>query len=417
MAKRPARQRRRPGGVQPDLSEAQPWAEALAGGADPAEVEREVLDLGPRAGGAVRALGSAVGERSIPLLARLAWSGVGEVKLAAVEALGEVPAGAGAEALEEIARSKAEKDLRSSARRALHRLTAAGLHTPARPGPGRRGVGTATLYRAIASAYDGMGTRVLWLAAERPLGGIYMVVLEVNDVGGLVDFDARDTTRKRFAEQEAEMRARDPMAWVELPLDYARQLVEEALDLARGAGHGVPPHYAVWAPVVEGPAASFSEALVYQEISAFEARMHPTLLAQAPLLFEQPEVEPWFFLPERVEKWARQVAEPPSARLVITPESEEGRHERLLREAIADLLPPPALRGLRRRLEETAYIFLRTDRQEDARRAVAAAVTIEEERPLRRSHTFLRVLIERSIEIALQVKRTGPEPPRLVRLP
>lgn len=415
---RARRAREEVAGSAPDPEQTRRWAEALAAGTDPAQIEAEARTLGPTTAGGVRGLGKVAGEGAVELLGRLARAEDRVLAAAALDALGDIGVVEAAEALGDLVDQLADKGLRTAARRAAHRLTARGI----RPGPraaatGLAGVGSATLYRAIASAYDGTGTRSFWLAAERPLGGAYRILLATNDTTGLIDCIGRDTTRKRIAEQEATMREQDHAAWVELPLDYARQLVQEAVDLARGSGHAVPTPYTLWAPMIGEPPARFQEALVYQEINAFEAKMHPTWLREAPGLFEQPEIEPWFFLPEQVSKWAQRLAETPTSRLVITPETEEGRHGRLLREAIADLLPPPALHGLRRRLEETAYIFLRTERDLEARRAVAAAVTIEDERPLRPPHPFLRVLMERSMEIALRVERSGTQPPRLTRVP
>lgn len=267
----------------------------------------------------------------------------------------------------------------------------------------------------LASAYDGNGSRALWIAAERPMGGISFVTVTVNDVAGLIAVNGRESTKKRFAEQESTMRAKDPMAWAELPVEYGRQLIHEGLTLAREAGRAVPTSYAVWAPVIGEPATPLEEALVYQDIKGFEAKMHPTWLGETPRLFDQAEVEPWFFEPRRVEKLARQLAEPAGQRLVITPESEEARVARLMKEALAELLSDRDLQGLRRRLEETALIFLQTNRLADAQRAVAAAVTVEESRPLRAPHPFLKAMLERSIEIAQQVHRTGFEPVRLAR--
>jgi hypothetical protein len=242
-----------------------------------------------------------------------------------------------------------------------------------------------------------------------------MIVTMLNDVAGLTDCVGRDTTRKRFSEQESSMRGKDPMAWVELPLEYARQLVAEGVELARSGGSGVPTGYALWSEMIGAPAEPFREALIYSEISAFETRMHPTLEAEGPRLFEQPEVEPWFFPPDQVRKWVERLSQSATSRLLVTPESEGERQQRLVKEAAAELLPPRALRGLRRRLEETAYIFQRTERELDARRAVAAAVTIEEQRALRPLHPFVRMLIERSFRIALEVDRSGFEPFRLAR--
>lgn len=419
LGRRP-RDRRRRNAVQQDPAAVERWVAALREGAEPSEVATQLLALDADAGvPVVRSLGAAAGEAALSVLGRLAESAPGELGLAAVEALGDIPAQGTAEMLEKVARGQGDRALRTAARRILHRLSAQGIRvqtTTAAVGrlPGAR---VASLYRAIGSSYDGRGERSLWLGAERPLGGIYLVGLLVSDVEGLMDCSGRDTTRKRFAEQEAEMRRGDPMAWVELPLDYARQLVQESAELARAAGRRVPREYALWAEVIGAPSEPLVEALVYREIRAFEAQMHPTWMSESPRLFEQPEVEPWFFPPEQVEKWATQLAEPPSARLVVTPETEAGRRERLMREAIAELLPPPALRGLRRRLEETAYVFLQTNRELDARRSVAAAATIEEERPLRRPHPFLLAMLQRSIEIALQVQERGRQPVRLVRTP
>jgi hypothetical protein len=361
---------------------AEEWAQALSSGPVEAVAQR-INELGPKAAPAVRLLASSSGEAATFLLQALARPGT-------------------------------DREVRAAARAALHKLSGgvAQAETAAPVHPGAR---VATLYRVLGSSYDGNGSRALWLAGERPLGGIYFVTMTLHDVQGLIDCAGKDTSRKRFSQQEAEMRAKDPMAWAELPVEYGRQLVVEGIALAREAGRRVPTGYAVWAPIIGEPETPFEEALIYKEINAFEAKMHPAWLGETPRLFEQPEIEAWFFEPKRVDKIARQLAEPAAQRLVITPESDQARVERL-REAISELLSDADLKGLRRRLEETALIFFQTDRLVDAQRAVAAAVTLEEARPLRSPHPFLRALLERSIDIAQRVQRTGFEPVRLTNL-
>lgn len=367
-----------------DQTRAEGWARALASGTVE-EVATTIAGAGPKAAGAVRLLPTVQGGEVVSLLRALARPGM-------------------------------DKEVRTAARLALHRLSASGISVaPADARPARPGAREATLYRALGSAYDGNGTRALWLAAERPLGGIYFITMTINDVNGLTNVGGRDTTRKRFTRQETDMRSKDPMAWAELPLGYARQLVQEGVALAREAGRPVPTGYAVWAPVIGGAASPGHEALIYQDIKAFEAKMHPTWTGETPRLFEQPEIDPWFLDSPRVETLARQLAEPASQRLVITPESDEARVARLMREALAELLTDRDLHGLRRRLEETAVIFMQSGREAEAQRAVAAAVTIEEARPLRAPHPFLRAFLDRSIDMAQPVERTGFEPVRLTR--
>ncbi|MEA2638841.1 MAG: hypothetical protein QOF51_235 [Chloroflexota bacterium] len=397
---------------------AAPWIAAIHEGDSPGALTAQVL-ASDNAPAAVRALGVAAGADAVPLLVDLARSAPHEVAIAAAEALGDVRDPAAAMALDELGRTATDKNVQKAARRSLYRLASQGIKPAATAprAPAQLGGREATLYRAVASSYDGNGTRALWIGAERSLGGIYLIALEMNDVHGLTDAVGRDTTRKRFAEQERSMREKDIAAWVELPLEYARQLVQEGVTLARESGGGVPPSFAPWAEMIGEPAEPLARALVYEEINAFEARMHPTLENETPQLFIQPEVESWFFRPERVRKYLRQLAEPAGSRLIITPESDAERQQRIYREAIKDLLPTRELHGLRRRLEETAYIFLRTDREADARRAVAAAATIEDERPLRPIHPFLRALLDRSLDIAAEVERSGFEPMSLGRAP
>jgi hypothetical protein len=398
------------------------WAAAVQNGAPPPDVAAEIVATpADQAAPGVRALGVQGGDGALPLLQHLAAQAPSAIALAAVESLGDVRTRLAADALDEIVRSTSDRAVQKAARRSLYRLSSQGIQASSTAEPTITGTGTfnsreATLYRAVASAYDGSGTRGLWMAAERPLGNIYAFYLAINDVNGLIDFSFRDTTRKRFAEDESGMRERDLMAWVELPLEYARQLVQEAEDVAREGGRLVPNAYTRWAPLIGQPADPL-EPLIYKSVSAFEVRVHPTLESETPKLFELPEVEPWFFRPEVLGKWLRQLTEPPTARALLMQENDQQRGERVLRDALKELLPPRVRRGLKRRLEETAYLLLQSDRQADARRAVAAAVTVEDERPLQPPHPFLRALVERSFRIALLVERSGSEPVRLARAP
>jgi len=412
--------RRRVAKAKTDDALGQRWAESLASGVEVETLATGIAQQTPaEAALALNTVARIAGPTAVPLLVRLAQGSPREVASAAVDALGSIRDVSAAEALDELTRTTEDKQLQKAARRSLYRLSNQGIRVSAQESrePATLGSRAATIYRVIASAFDGAGNRSIWFGADRPLGGIYMLAVVINDVKGMTDFFARDTTRKRFAEQESTMREKDIASWVELPIDFAKQLVQEAVDSARQDGAGIPAAYPIWAELIGEPTEPFTEALVYRELSGFEMRMHPTLEGETPRLFDQPEIEPWFFPPDRVRKWVHQLSERSASRLIVTPESEESRQERILREAIRELLTAHELHGLRRRLEETAYIFLRTDREADARRAVAAAVTIEEERPLRPPHPFVRTLVERSLRIGLEIERSGYEPARLARAP
>jgi uncharacterized membrane-anchored protein YjiN (DUF445 family) len=180
----------------------------------------------------------------------------------------------------------------------------------------------------------------------------------------------------------------------------------------------VPHEYHHWKDVVGAPPQPFERPLAYEEVSRFEVKMRPELLEQSPKLFEEEEIEHWLLGYRDVQKYAAELQRAAASRLVLTPESDEQRAERVLNQAIRDVFTAPQRRGLQRRLEETAYIFLRTERPQQAKLAIAAAVEIADSDPvLLPRHPFVRLLMQRSIRLAIQAERAGIDPTELDRGP
>ena len=371
---------------------------------------------------ALAGLRKAAGADAIPLLALVAERADPAVARAALGELGALPDPAAAAALVRLAEALPDKEQRKEARRALSHLRSLGVSPPATPQVARPTVVApqprATLYRAIASHIDGVGSRMLWLFAERPLGGAYLLAAVLNDLVGLKDFYVRDSTRRKLAAHEAEMRENPEITWVELPVDYARWLIQEALALNAESGFAIPTEYRYWRDVVGEPERPYERALAYEEISRFELKLRPELLQESPKLFTEHEVEGWLLSYQEVEKYATELRRIRATRLVLTPESEEERLERVLTQAIREYFTPPRRRALRRRLEETAYIFLRTARPHQARLALAAAVELADTDPLLLPrHPFVRALVHRSIELAIKAARAGVDLRELNRSP
>jgi hypothetical protein len=115
-----------------------------------------------------------------------------------------------------------------------------------------------------------------------------------------------------------------------------------------------------------------------------------------------------------VREYANELRRARESRLVLSSESEEQRQERVVGQAIRDLFTPAVRRGLQRRLEETGYIFVRSERPLQARLAVAAAVEIADSDPIvLPRHPFVRASVERSIELVIQALHAGMDPSRL----
>ena len=331
---------------------------------------------------------------------------------AAIPLLGRRHEPAAAAVLELIDQVVADKGQRKAARRELHRLQSAGIKLPERSDSAPQSPRTpaepaVTITEAWATDIDPSGARALWLLGERSLGGGWLGAVLLNDQQGLQELSLVDTTRKRFRrELEATQRERD--TWVRLPGDYALRLVREAVDLTRERGAGLPTRYHAFRDVFgEAPGAP-ERALVYEPISPVESTFHPDWLEDSAQLIRQPELAGWHLtIPASLRGRALEVARAPASTLLIPTHPPEQQALELLAAAAEAALGPSMRRALRRRLEETAYIFVATERLGAARLAVAAAPALDERGlPLERQ-PLVRTLLEAGLARLVQAESVG----------
>src|SRR5581483_9172868 len=301
--------------------------------------------------------------------------------LPVIEALGRERSVASAAALSYLAEApELSRELRKEARRALHRLRTAGvaLETPHLVVAVGRPSAEATIAEAWASSYDPQGERMLRLLVERPTG-LFAFSLIVHEQRGIIDALGTNSTRRRFREDLEEARERGPEGSdiVQIPAEYARQLVQEAEQLNAASGTPLPSDFARNRALIGQPERSFERALIYEQVSPVDVRFNPQWLEESPHLLEQAEFAGWIFPPQAVAPYLDESEQRRSSQVVLLGETREQRSEQVFRRALAELLSPAARQGLKRRLEETAYILAQKGRMHAARLAVAAALAFE----------------------------------------
>ena len=337
--------------------------------------------------------------------------------LALIEALGGSRDEAAGRVLAAIASTAPDREQRKAARRALHRLRSVGiavsLPVPTEPAPvAPASTEALQTIQAFASPTDGVGSRLLWLLLERPHGGMTMFNLAINDIVGLKDVLIEETTRRRFDRRLDEWNERTEHRAIELPVEYGQALLSEALALNAESQFPLPRDFVIRRSLLGELPPPPTAALIHQHVSRGQTFLLPNLLEEsAGLLTDEPELRSWAFAYGEVQRFAREYRMAEETRLILTSEPRETRQARILGEAIDAVFTPTMRRGLRRRLEETAYVFWQTDRQRSARTAVAAAFAIPDAGSLR-THPLIGALVLRSIEMAIEIDQSGmPVPP------
>lgn len=342
--------------------------------------------------------------------------------VALVEALGASRDVTAVPILAAAAERGSSKDLRKAARRALHRLQSVGVAAtlapprasePARPA--RPALQSPRLTEVHATAPDGLGSRVLWLGLERPYGGMLSYALVLNDVVGVKDCAYEETTRRRMTERMRDWLATTELTAVTLPGDYALALVSEALALNAETGFTVPRDFLFHRSGLGELPPPLGDALIYRHVTRGQAFLLPDLLESSPDLLDETELQSWFFGHDESIRFARELDQIRESRLVLTAEPREAREARAIDTAIDALFTPTMRRAIRRRLEETAYVFWTTGRERAARLAAAAAGGIGTASLSR--HPFARALVEKSLTVAIEAEQAGIDPALLRRSP
>lgn len=335
--------------------------------------------------------------------------------LAIVEALGSMRSEEAGHILAAVAADVSDKDLRKAARRALHRLRAAGIAVevpaPIASPPVPAGGEPARVTDAYASFVDGVGSRSIWLCLERSFGGVDTFGLVANLYVGVKDTTYRDTTRKRFTRMIEDWREEHDLTLVELPPEYALSLVSEAVALNAQERFPLPTEFQLHRRQLGELPPPPTEPLIYQHVSRGQSVLLPNLLESSGELFEQKEMEGWLFDYPQTLPHAQNLKQAQESRIILAGASREERESRAIDGAMTALFTPEARRAIRRSLEENAYVFWKTDRERAARTAVAAAGALGD--GSLGGHPFARAMVERSIQAALEAERLGLDPATL----
>src|SRR5207237_1149050 len=99
--------------------------------------------------------------------------------------------------------------------------------------------------RALLTNPDGNGSQMLLFVQEDAYGGSpWLITFLMSYMVGLKDLGANKTSRREIDESLAQMRSKPARVLVEAPVDYARNLLQEAVAINRQEHITIPQGYA-----------------------------------------------------------------------------------------------------------------------------------------------------------------------------
>jgi len=299
-----------------------------------------------------------------------------------------------------------EKTVQKAVRRTAFRFEQQGAHVPAAPESDSAGLRPNAPQGepfAFLSPLDGMGSRGVLLGLPRAPSGYELGVALTHDEAGILQFAGGSFSKKKAMGARNEF-LEEFSYNVETSLEHAVSVLERS--------HRANPEAPGAAPYLRARPWILDRVTLPETPAAYELIDREELLDQtftagmAIRLLQQELLAAWFLDPDEVRALIEDIREAERSPIVLSDDQQDNRIEEIKREWVREKFTP-AKRGIfRERLEETAYILHRRGHEEEARFALLAAQSLEEEDSLFDINPFLRLLLERTLDLLREAPGT-----------
>jgi hypothetical protein len=284
----------------------------------------------------------------------------------------------GLEALRRVEAERLPKPAQKILRRVLHRLRSRGVDVPAAEPPARVVAKLPpiedTLSAALVSPIDPRGTRAVYLVEPHPSGGARMFELLIDSERGVVGFEVYQAGRSQVRRFLRGIRSQERFPALEAPRESIAALIARAV-AAQPADRPLPSGFAEWrAELCAAPAGTRTPGELAEEALAGDAT--PERLRRAVALVRGREIGPWAPPADLLQPLAERLLESGKGQIIVAAPVRREQAARAIDEAIGSIYAGPHAARTAECLRETAYVFWKTGREEEARAALAAAKAI-----------------------------------------
>ena len=328
------------------------------------------------------------------------------------EGLAHVPHETTARILQQMLKNAGEKKLQKTIKRSLYRLKGRGIRADEiSPDQGRsilRPLRTEPP-EGFGTGIDLRGQRLLMLTVPRAGRGMRVMQGVVSDTQGLINFSGEEMTRKEFRGFFKNLQEKIPFPLVEMEAPYVGFLFSKAYRLTLEKGGTPPQDYFHGKNEIEGVRKEYACPLIYTFLLKDEIERDERWLKRGGELLQDELFVTWGIEEGPIRPYADAILAAQESKLFLHPNQKEARFQEVYLRAMTELFSEEMKLLYKHRLEETAYIFHRLEKTEEAK--IALSIAIDLEKPLNpiQPNPFLFQLVMRSIYALLAEAREKRE--------
>ncbi len=268
------------------------------------------------------------------------------------------------------------------------------------------------------SSVDPAGDMMVWVIAPMQPRGMVLFEGLVNDRAGLKLFSSHQMARKWVREFKKEIIAETDLPIVQTDPLYCAAILDEAYEGTEVKQSEAALEYSQARGLLSPPSSKARPVSpIYGVIEEGELEEIREMAHLSPRLLEQGALPYWLPPEELVMPHFDAYRDASSSKLVLNEYQKKERLETVCRDAAEVFYDGRERSLMKRRLEIMAWVFWKEDRQGDARLALAAALSLEEEGPSPEKNPFLVSMIQTGFDLALhqEEERKKEEPPLIVQ--
>jgi hypothetical protein len=262
---------------------------------------------------------------------------------------------------------------------------------------------------AYLGPIDGTGSRPVFVSVPQMPAGVDVAVGVVNDEEGIIEFAFTRHSRKRAKEIKDLFFSKLPHM-VETTLSHAADVLERAYQTKAPVVTGSAGAYLQFRPWLIEHAAKMERPEAYRLLPPESISSDLLTESQLQRLFEHELMATWIIDLVSLRLLIEEIVKAQESRLFISEGQRLEHIHRVKHEGIPKIFTESRRLSLKYRLEEMAYIFLKSAEEPLARQCLAAASSLGEKESPIKVNPFIKFLLERSLAYYLKSTTRSEKP-------
>jgi hypothetical protein len=263
---------------------------------------------------------------------------------------------------------------------------------------------------AYLSPPDGLGNRAVFIGIPKFPAGMDLAMGVVSDEKGVQEFMFGRYSKKR-AKEMTEVFFKNVGNLFETSLAHAAAVLESAYHKGKSGPNPTAGDYLELRPWLLDHVSLADKPLIYDLISPESVSETPLTDSQVDKLLAHKWMESWITDPDDLKPLIEEIMKVQQSPIVVSPEQKTGRILDLKESYISKIYTEEKKGLIKRRLEESAYLFEKAGEKDYAVLALKAALSMEERDSEFRTNAFLRHMVEHSLSFYLgsmeEVRKKG----------